>query len=96
MVYIRTFYLQANASIKPQANMSKVIFGDFQAQAVSVSEKPARFRLINFWQSRYGCLVSQLDVPVDRHSRLTADARLDDIDFVARLQEFPGLLFDRL
>jgi len=58
---------------------------------------PLKRRLINnFWQSGYGSLVSQLDVPVDRHSGLATDAGLDDIDFVARLQEFPGLLFDRL
>jgi hypothetical protein len=53
-------------------------------------------RLMNCWQSRSRCLVSQFDVPVDRHSGLATDTRLDDIDLIARLQEFPGLLFDRL
>lgn len=41
MVYIRTFYLQAAISIKPELDMSNGIFGYFQAHAESVSENTA-------------------------------------------------------
>ena len=43
-----------------------------------------------------GGFIAQLNMPVNRHGRLPADARLDDINLVARLQKFFGLIFNRL
>ena len=45
-----------------------------------------------------GCdgFVTQLNMPVDRHSRLPADAGLNDINLIARPQKLFGLIFNRL
>tara|TARA_R110002072_G_scaffold153956_2_gene303583 strand:- start:855 stop:1082 length:228 start_codon:yes stop_codon:yes gene_type:complete len=43
-----------------------------------------------------GCdgFVTQLNMPVDRHGRLPADAGLNDINLIARLQKLFGLIFN--
>jgi hypothetical protein len=43
-----------------------------------------------------GGFVTQLNMPVDRHRRLPADAGLNDINLIARLQKLFGLIFNRL